>query len=155
MAWNDEDKAKAIYLILDCISQGQSLKSIIDERSREEVPAYSTIMLWINEDKTFSENYTRACEERAEKIFEEIIDIADDRANDYTETEDGKTMFNAEHVQRSRLKIDARKWVLSKMNSKRFGDKVDLTTAGEKLPAPIPLQITLPDGTNLDDFKID
>ena len=67
---------------------------------------------------------------RAEEVFEEILDIADDGTNDWMERngkdgETGDTVLNGEHVQRSRLRIDARKWALSKMIPKKYGDKID------------------------------
>lgn len=133
MTWTEENKPKAIELILDCIADGQSLKSIIDGRSREEVPAYSTFMVWLSEDKELAEKYTRACEERADLIFEDIIQIADDSGTDLSVSEQGFLQVNGEAINRSRLRIDARKWALSKMNPKKYGDKVDVTTKGETL----------------------
>jgi len=59
-------------------------------------------------------------------------------------------------MQRSRLRVDVRKWALSKMNPKKYGDKVDHTTGGEKLPTNTTnLAITLPNGKTIDDFKVD
>lgn len=143
MAWDEINKNAAIDLILDCIASGQSLKSIIDSRPRSEVPAYSTFMLWLDENKSLSEKYARAMEQRELFLLDEIFKIADDSEGDYdgglviegVELKEPK--FNAEHVQRSRLRVDVRKWALSKMNAKKYGDKVDVTSAGEKLPQTI------------------
>jgi Bacteriophage Sf6, terminase small subunit-like len=38
------------------------------------------------------------------------------------------TALDAEHVQRSRLRVEARKWLLSKALPKVYGDKLDLNT---------------------------
>ena len=69
---------------------------------------------------------------------EEILEIADDARNDYMEKLDdsgnllGYTL-NGEHVQRSRLRIDTRKWLMSKQNPKVYGDKLDMTTNGNDI----------------------
>ena len=48
-------------------------------------------------------------------------------------SEDGKVVTNHNVIQRDRLRVDARKWALSKMNPKKYGDKVDVTSGGEKI----------------------
>lgn len=80
-------------------------------------------MLKIKEN---SERYARACEARSENIFEEILEIADESNADVNLSEDGKMFVDGEAIQRSKLKIDARKWVLAKMNPKKYGDKLDV-----------------------------
>jgi hypothetical protein len=54
-----------------------------------------------------------------DKVAEDIIDISDDKLGD---------------PQRDRLRVDARKWLLSKMLPKKYGDKLDVTSDGEKMP---------------------
>jgi hypothetical protein len=72
-------------------------------------------------------------------MFDELNEIADDGSNDYMEKErqDGSsfTVVDSEHIQRSRLRVDTRKWYLSKVLPKKFGDKVDVTTNGKDIPA--------------------
>lgn len=83
--------------------------------------------------------YNRAKNINSELIFEDILEIADNTNADVKiiETKGGrqKAVIDGEAVQRSRLKIDARKWILSKMNPKKYGDKIDIdhTTLGEKI----------------------
>jgi hypothetical protein len=71
--------------------------------------------------------YRAAREAQADYIFEEVLEIADDGRNDWMERqrEDGGTVMvlNKEHVNRSRLRIDARKWVLARMNAKKYGER--------------------------------
>jgi hypothetical protein len=69
---------------------------------------------------------------RAERMAEEILDIADDGSNDWIEREqDGRTVIVAdhEHIQRSKLRVDARKWLMAKMLPKKYGDRT--TIAGD------------------------
>lgn len=122
------------------ISAGESLRSICKE---EDMPNRSTVHLWLLDKsrKEFSDQYEQACNIRAENMFDELVDIADDGTNDWMEKEnkDGSTyqVVNMEHIQRSRLRTDVRKWYLSKVLPKKFGDKLDMTTNGKDLPTPI------------------
>lgn len=87
------------------------------------MPAASTVWLWLARYKDFSEQYTRACDERAEAIFEETIEIADNSAGDITVDEDGNEIVNHENIQRSRLRVDTRKWFVSKLSPKKYSEK--------------------------------
>lgn len=96
----------------------------------------------VDGDEKNRENYARACEERATKIFEEIIAISEHTEEDHTPFTGGNV------IQRDRLRIDARKWVLSKMNPKKYGEKLDVTTDNKPINTPT-LNITL-DGKDID-----
>ena len=87
----------------------------------------------LNESKANRERYARACEARAETIFEDILDISDDSSNDTFTDENGVERTNNEVIARSRLRVDARKWMLSKLQPKKYGDKleVDANVKGE------------------------
>lgn len=114
-------------LICGRMADGESLRSICRD---ESMPALSTVFLWVSKHSEFSEQYKLAMASRADAMFEEMFDIADDGQNDWMEKLDkegnsyGWTL-NGEHVQRSRLRIDTRKWALSKMMPKKYGDKLD------------------------------
>jgi hypothetical protein len=77
----------------------------------------------------FSTEYARARELCYEHWADEIIDVADDGSNDWMERtrRDGsvETVLDREHVSRSELRINARKWLLSKLLPKKFGDRVE------------------------------
>jgi hypothetical protein len=62
---------------------------------------------------------------------EEIIEIADDAASDKFTDANGNERVDNEHINRSRLRVDTRKWLMSKLAPKKYGDKVDLRHAGE------------------------
>lgn len=91
------------------------------------MPARSTMILWEREHDYFSILWNRAKENRAHLYVEESVDISDDGSNDYIECigKDGEpyTKLNSEHIQRSKLRIDTRKWVASKYNSSNYGDR--------------------------------
>jgi hypothetical protein len=97
------------------------------------MPDMSTVFLWIQRHTEFSHQYARAKEEAADALAEEILDIADDGANDWIETNDPDNpgyKANGEHIQRSRLRVDTRKWYASKLKPKKYGEKIDVDHSG-------------------------
>jgi hypothetical protein len=106
--------------ILQELANGRTLKSICSEPL---MPTMAAVVLWANHDYDgFHDRYMRACDCRAEVWIDEIMTIADDATNDFATDDEGKTVFQAEHVQRSKLRIDTRKWFASKLLHKRYGD---------------------------------
>lgn len=101
------------------IMDGESLLKISRDN---KMPNRSTIHAWLLDEtkKKFSNNYERAVNTRTENMFDELNEIAD--------LQDKK-----ESPMRSRLRVDTRKWYLSKVMPKKFGDKMDLTSGGEKI----------------------
>ena len=117
--------------ICKMIAQGQSVRSIC---AKKDMISMQTFFRWLRENDKFREQYARACEERSYMHAEDIIEIADNATNDYMEKlESDGYIFNSENVQRSRLRIDTRKWLMSKLNPKVYGDKLDMTTNGNDI----------------------
>jgi hypothetical protein len=85
-----------------------------------------------------TEQYARAREAQADKMAEDILAIADDGLNDTYTDDDGNERTDHDVVARSRLRVDARKWLASKMAPKKYGDKMAIGGADD-LP---PVQIT-------------
>lgn len=108
--------------ILDKIIEGKSMSSICRE---EGMPAPSTVMRWIANNKDLQERYARACVERTEALMEEMFAIADDSSNDWMMI-DGHRVANREVIDRSKLRVDVRKWNMAKMKPKKYGDKIDI-----------------------------
>jgi len=111
------------------IALGESLRSICAEPG---MPAQETVYRWIRNDQDFREKYARAREDQAEFYLDEIIAISDDTTHDTRITDSGDQP-NSEWISRSRLRVDARKWAMSKLAPKKYGDRVDVTTGGESL----------------------
>ena|SRR3990167_4947280 len=99
------------------IALGESVRSIVKDN---KMPSSSSVFNWLldKDKKEFLEQYETARNIQAELMFEELLEIAD------TEEKD---------VMRSRLMVDTRKWYLSKVLPKKFGDKMDLTTDGKPI----------------------
>jgi len=115
MAYSQEDKDIIIKEILNHIRDGKSLRSAILELNKCNRDTFNE---WMKIDSQLSDQYVQACEERADSIFEEIIEIADNTTNDSIITDKGE-IPNNEWIARSRLRVDARKWAVSKMNPKK------------------------------------
>lgn len=115
--------------ICNLICERYSLKQI--EEKGDKYPNKSTILRWNTQDgeiyKWFQDLYARALIIRAHAWAEEILDISDDGTNDWIERQakNGKTYkaIDNEAVQRSRLRVDSRKFLLAKMLPKLYGDK--------------------------------
>ena len=115
-------------LLCERIAEGESVNSICRD---EDMPCKATFFNWLNNHSTFLDKYTRAKELGAEAIAEDMFEIADDGKNDWMQklNSDGDPIgvqLNSEHVQRSKLRIDTRKWYLSKILPKKYGDKLNL-----------------------------
>lgn len=131
--WIEELKQTTFNSIIERVSQGESIRSILDKADRKEYPSNRVFLEWVAENDIFSKQYTRAMEERTDKLFEELLIIADDQENDVTVKPDGTEYVNHNIINRNKLQIDTRKWVLSRMNPKKYGDKVENTNTNINL----------------------
>lgn len=113
--------------ILTSIAEGKSLRESCD---KENLTPGNWIN-WINSDKQLLEQYTHAREVRAELLFDEMLDIADEVSSDTIIDDNGNEKANSEWIARSRLRVDTRKWALSKMLPKKYGDKIEVDNKGE------------------------
>ncbi len=120
-------------LICSRIIEGKSLRSILNE---EDMPDKSTVFRWLREFKEFRDNYDSSVIERTLAMGEEIIDIADEGTNDFMTITKGDVSYNVEDrevTNRSKLRVETRKWLMSKMQPKKYGDKVDVTSDGKAI----------------------
>mgnify|MGYP001593739938 CR=1 FL=1 len=128
---DDSQKFEEVCKLLE---SGYSLRSIF---VMHDSPMSNTLFYrLLKENKDLNERYARAKEIYADTIFDEILEISDEsNADIQISDKDGSMYINGEAVQRSRLKVDARKWVLSKLAPKKYGDKLDIdhTTNGQSI----------------------
>lgn len=111
------------------LADGFSLRAICRE---EWAPDFKTVFRWLQVRLNFRQQYAEARDIGLEQMADELLEIADDGSNDWMKRNDPDNegyVFNSEHYQRSRLRVDTRKWVLSKLAPKRYGDKLDMTGA--------------------------
>ena len=101
------------------IANGEGLVKICKE---EGMPARSSVMLWIFKNKEFSDMYALAREQQADFYFEEILEIADGSQGDTYTDDKGNIRTDHEVVNRSRLRVDTRKWIVARLAPKKYGD---------------------------------
>jgi hypothetical protein len=120
--------------ICERISSGESLRKICKD---DKMPNLTSVWKWLNESEELSKQYARAREQQAETFVDEILSICDEVLPTGL---DGK--IDPSVVNQARLKIDARKWVASKLKPKRFGEASVLKIDSDKDLQPI-LNLTL------------
>lgn len=112
------------------IADGVALRKICSD---PRMPAFDTVKGWLIKPRfeAFRELYYHSRRVAAELLMDEVIEIADDSANDWIETFDKKGNPNGwkpdhEAIQRSRLKIDTRKWLAAKLIPRIYGEKLEV-----------------------------
>ena len=116
-------------------TSSKSMKRICEELD----VSIATVLNWLTPNneryrEEFEKQYTRAKEMQCEYLAEEILEIADDSSQDLKGVDEyGNRIEDKEFVNRSKVKIDARKWIASKLKPKKYGDKVDVTSGGDKI----------------------
>ena len=103
------------------LANGESLRAICASDRDDFIPHIGTVLRWVAENETFREQYARAREVQAETLADQIVEIADG---------DKIAEPDAVGVARDRLRVDARKWVASKLLPKKYGEKVENTHLG-------------------------
>lgn len=113
--------------ICERLAAGETLRAICKD---DDMPVVSTVISWVAhaDKKEFSKQYARARLAQAQHYFDDLLSIADDQSRD---------AVTPASVARDRLRVDTRKWYLSKVLPKIYGDKLDLTSNGKDLPVPI------------------
>ena len=128
------DRDKIFKEIISKIEEGASLRSILIDK---DMPNRNTFFEWLDKDEIKANQYARAMDIRTELKFESI-------EQDYSEEpqrdpESGR--IDSGWVQLQRLKIDSKKWELSKLKPKKYGDKTDVTTNGQSINNTIQVEI--------------
>jgi hypothetical protein len=101
--------------VIELIPQGKTLKSIIEQDMREF--EYGSFLRWINKDPHRKALYSDAKELRTETWAGEIIEIAD-------------ALDSVEDVNRSKLRIDSRKWLMGADFRKQYGASTQIEIGG-------------------------
>jgi hypothetical protein len=123
-------------VILRRLSDGETLREICRTPG---MPDDRTVRGWALDDREgFAAVYARARMIGGYAMGDDLLKIADDSKGDMTTDADGRPIVNHENINRSRLRVDTRKWLLSKVLPRVFGDKVELTgPGGGALSSPV------------------
>jgi len=109
------------------LSEGESLKEIV--RS-EGMPDRATVYRWLLEQPVFCDMYTRAREEQADTLADEIIAIADESPaiNEFRDKHGDviDIKIDSGYVAYQKQRIEARKWTAMKLKPRKYGDKLEL-----------------------------
>jgi hypothetical protein len=111
------------------IADGMSLRNVCKQPG---MPSTATVMRWLADDSkaAFREQYARAREAQADLLAEQILEIADYGLNDTYVDDEGQVKVDHDVIARSKLRVDARKWLASKMAPKKYGDKLQTELTG-------------------------
>lgn len=112
------------------LASGRSLRSVCKD---DDLPCMSTVFNWMRTLPQFLEQYTRAKDEAADALVDEMLDIADEASNDWMEVHDKDNVgyrLNGEAINRSRLRVDTRKWIAAKLKPKKYGERVQAELTG-------------------------
>lgn len=104
----------------------------------ELLPSATTVYNWLDDEKhkKFLERYMRAREAQADLLSDEIIEISDTPQEGIvikTDKDGNRSEEKGDMLGHRKLQVDARKWKASKLAPKKYGDKLDLTSDGDKL----------------------
>lgn len=112
-------------------------KGLVSYCLRKGSPGYRTVMRWLSERPDFQRAYVAAKEAQADRLAEEIVELADKARMGKRTTRKGKgkdaevETVTGDMVDRSRLQIDARKWYAAKLAPKKYGDKLTQEVTGD------------------------
>ena len=118
-----ETHGAKVKKICDVMRQGNSARQACELL---KIP-HSSFFDWINAKQEFADQYAHAREAYIDKIAADILIISDEDAG-----VDDRGRVDHGMVQKQRLRVDTRKWLLSKLAPKKYGDKLQLSGDDER-----------------------
>ena len=112
-------------IIVEGIADGKSLSSVLRSPG---MPSHTLARMMIKDNAVFREAYERALQHRADRLAEEILELADE---DPPEGLEGASLND--WVQNKRLRVDTRKWIASKLKPKTYGDRIDVSVVDQRI----------------------
>lgn len=108
--------------ICERLALGETLRAICRD---DGMPSHTTVLDWTKSNEAFSDQYARSREAGYGLMADELLEIADDGRNDtyLIDEETGARGVDHDVIARSRLRVDTRKWLLSKALPKVYGDR--------------------------------
>jgi len=117
----DQEKADEVCIELEDGASLRAAAATVGESAR-------TILNWTKSNPEFLTQYTRAREIGYLQLADAILNISDEvDVEAKYDGDDVRLELNATAVARNRLRVDTRKWMLSKMLPKIYGDKLELS----------------------------
>jgi hypothetical protein len=113
------------------IAAGGSLKGWC----RHEGRAIDTVYRWMRQDARFHDRYARAHEDRADTLADEMLEIADEAAQD----------ASIEGVAAAKLRVETRRWIAQKLRPQKWGERATVEHVGA-----VSIRIGIPQRTRPD-----
>lgn len=122
--------------ICERLADGESLRTICEG---DGMPNRATVFRWLAANTEFRDQYNAARDAQADALADEILDIADDSQGDTYVDAEGRQRVDSEAIARSRLRVDARKWIAAKLKPKAYGERqeIEATVNMRELPASV------------------
>jgi pyruvate carboxylase len=129
-----------IESICKAVRNGSCIHAICKEK---DMPSEEAVYNWLETKPEFVEKYTLAREIRADRMAQEILIIADDTTNDTctVTSKSGNEYETANHewINRAKLRVDTRKWLMSKWSPKKYSEKIQQEITGKDGAPVIPV----------------
>ena len=133
--------------LLERLATGESLNRICRD---DRFPAAYCVRRRLLVDADFYTKYAQARDLGLDAMADDLLDIADDGTNDWGYDDKGNPKPDIDHIKRSALRVDVRKWYLSKLAPKRYGDKINHEVSG-KDGGEIVVRLARPDELSAED----
>jgi hypothetical protein len=135
--------------ICERIAAGETLSAMcrckMNRRKTQHMPSVATVYNWLDANPDFVVRYRRARELQMQSWGDDIIDIADDTTLDtVTKVTPGGREYEAvdqENIQRSRLKVHTRQWLMARVSPRMYGDKVEHEVSGQVAHGHVHVQL--------------
>ena len=125
--------AEDICDAISCTSKG--LRRLCNEH--EHWPDRVNVYRWIKKYPEFCNMYNKAKQLQIESFIDEVLEISDDTSNDTIIKRDNdgneKEVCNSEYINRSRLRVDTRKWLAAKLCPRLYGERKEEKSTNESL----------------------
>ncbi len=124
--------------ICERLSKGEPLAQICRD---DGMPHVATVARWgeggSEQAVDVSRRVAQARENGLDHMAADCLNIADDNSRDKRILEDGREVVDSDVVQRAKLRIETRLKLLACWDPKRYGNKIDHTSGGNPIPAPV------------------
>lgn len=132
MASNVYDRAALVPEILVGLADGRSLRSVLRD-GKGRMPSVGTFLQWVAEDPAMAEQYARARALCLDAMAEDIIEIADtpEIGQKSVSKATGLEITEGDMVEHRRLRVESRKWLLSKLAPKKYGELKHVEHSGK------------------------
>lgn len=125
-----EFQEEQFAIVCERMADGETLSAICKEA---DTPSRATFLRWVKNDTARSKAYQLARQAQADFYFDQIKDIAFDSSEDALVNQRGTVVANHEFIGRSRVKVDALKWIASKLDPVKFGDRMPEAIAAREM----------------------